>query len=225
MTTPNARRRRAGSQLTAEAIVDASLRIAARGGDGAFTIRRLGNELGTDPTAIYRHFRDKDELTLTVADRILGEVVDQVPANLTWQDTLRHLARIGVSVVEKYPAVGVAMFSRTLRRPNEFRAVELIVHAIHEAGLSGKEAALYSRIVGDAFNAYAGLRAAVALLDPEVREADDSAWSREYRLADPDSYPNIAQISTNLAGVGESDVLESFVDALIQAIEAAARTQ
>ncbi|MFD8982275.1 TetR/AcrR family transcriptional regulator, partial [Streptomyces sp. NPDC059564] len=73
------RSKRAGSQLTPDAIIEASLRIAARGSADAFTVRRLGEELGADPTAIYRHFRDKDELLLSVADRTLGEVLDSIP--------------------------------------------------------------------------------------------------------------------------------------------------
>ena len=38
------------------------------------SVRRLGAELGADPTAIYRHFRDKDELVLALLDRLLAQV-------------------------------------------------------------------------------------------------------------------------------------------------------
>ncbi|MBU3868839.1 TetR/AcrR family transcriptional regulator, partial [Streptomyces sp. 4503] len=87
-----ARSKRAGSHLTPDAIIDASLRIAARGSEDAFTVRRLGEELGADPTAIYRHFRDKDELLLSVADRTLGEVLDSIPEGLDWKGRIRALA-------------------------------------------------------------------------------------------------------------------------------------
>lgn len=87
-----ARSKRAGSQLTPGAIIDASLRIAARGSGDAFTVRRLGEELGADPTAIYRHFRDKDELLLSVADHMLGEALDAIPEGLDWKSRIRALA-------------------------------------------------------------------------------------------------------------------------------------
>ncbi|MFD0568485.1 TetR/AcrR family transcriptional regulator [Kitasatospora gansuensis] len=128
-----ARSKRVGAQLTPEAIIDASLRIAARGSADAFTVRRLGEELGTDPTAIYRHYRDKDELLLSVADRTLGEVLDSIPPGLGWQDRLRALADGSLAVALKYPAVSSAMASRTTRRANEFRVVELILGAVREA--------------------------------------------------------------------------------------------
>ena len=47
---------------------------AVRGGNPEpLTVRRLGKELGADPTAIYRHFRDKDELVRAVLDRLVHE--------------------------------------------------------------------------------------------------------------------------------------------------------
>jgi AcrR family transcriptional regulator len=38
----------------------------------ALTTRALGHRLGVDPTAVYRHFRSKDELVNALADRIVG---------------------------------------------------------------------------------------------------------------------------------------------------------
>lgn len=221
MTTTNNRRRRAGSQLSVDAIIDASLRLAERGGADAFTIRRLGEELGTDPTAIYRHFRDKDELTLAVADRVFGEIVDRIPTDLPWQETLRQLARSLVLAMETYPAIGVAMFARTLRRRNEFRAVELIIGALLDAGLDGYQAAVYYRMIGDTMIAYAGLRAAYRLLDPDVRAADESGWSKEYRMIEQDEFPNISRISKNFSSVSDDDILETQLDALILSVASA----
>jgi AcrR family transcriptional regulator len=37
------------------------------------TTRALGHRLGVDPTALYRHFRNKDELLTAMADSIVGE--------------------------------------------------------------------------------------------------------------------------------------------------------
>ncbi|GLX34123.1 TetR family transcriptional regulator [Streptomyces roseochromogenus] len=218
------RSKRAGSQLTPDAIIEASLRIAARGSADAFTVRRLGEELGADPTAVYRHFRDKDDLLLSVADRTLGEVLDSIPGGLDWKDRLRALAAGSLEVALKYPVVGSTMASRTTRRPNEFRVVELILGAVTEAGLEGAEAAVHYRMVGDSLLAYVGQRAAYMLFDPDVRAADESSWSREYRLVDPEGFPHITGLSAELAGVTEEQIFEVRVEALITAIETRVRT-
>ncbi|MGA6159092.1 TetR/AcrR family transcriptional regulator [Stenotrophomonas sp. NPDC087984] len=219
-----ARSKRAGSQLTPDAIIDASLRIAARGSEDAFTVRRLGEELGADPTAIYRHFRDKDELLLSVADRTLGEVLDSIPEGLDWKGRIRALADGSLAVALKYPVVGSAMASRTTRRPNEFRVVELILGAVMEAGLEGAEAAVHYRMVADSLLAYVGQQAAYLLFAPEVRAADESAWTREYRLVDPRAFPNITGLSAELAEVTDEQIFEAMVGALISAIEKRAGT-
>ncbi|MGW5341930.1 TetR/AcrR family transcriptional regulator [Streptomyces sp. NPDC004050] len=214
-----ARSKRAGSQLTPEAIIEASLRIAARGSEDAFTVRRLGEELGADPTAIYRHFRDKDDLLLSVADRTLGEVLDSIPEGLDWKGRIRALAAGSLEVALRYPVVGSTMASRTTRRPNEFRVVELILGAVREAGLDGAEAAVHYRMVGDSLLAFVGQRAAYLLFDADVRAADESSWNREYRMVDPEVFPNIIGLSTELAEVTEIQIFEVRVEALITAIE------
>ncbi|WP_406289235.1 TetR/AcrR family transcriptional regulator [Embleya sp. NBC_00896] len=213
------RSKRTGTQLTPEAIIDASLRIAARGSADAFTIRRLGEELGTDPTAIYRHFRDKDELLLSVADRTLGEVLDSIPDGLDWQGRLRALAAGSLAVALKYPVVASTMASRTTRRPNEFRVVELILGMVAEAGLVGADAALHYRMVGDSLLAFVGQRAAYLLFDPEVRASDESAWNVEYRLVDVRGFPNITRLGAELAAVTHDEIFDTRVEALITAIE------
>ncbi|MEV4613249.1 helix-turn-helix domain-containing protein [Kitasatospora sp. NPDC049258] len=214
-----ARTKRVGAQLTPESIIEASLRIAARGSADAFTVRRLGEELGTDPTAIYRHFRDKDELLLSVADRTLGEVLDSIPDGLDWKGRLRALAAGSLAVALKYPAVSSAMASRTTRRGNEFRVVELILGAVLEAGLDGAEAAVHYRMVGDSLLAYVGQRAAYLLFDPEVRAADESSWSREYRTVDAQGFPHITRLGQQLAEVTHDQIFHARVEALITAIE------
>ena len=219
MATKTSASKRSGSQLTPEMIIEASLRIAARGGDDAFTVRRLGQELGCDPTAIYRHFRDKDELLLSVADRTLGETLDGVPHGLDWKERLRALAAESLRVGMKYPVVSSLMASRTTRRPNEFRIVELILGAVHEAGLTGADAVVHYRMFGDSILAYVGQHAALQLFAPTEQEGDRSAWSREYRLADRERFPHIAGLVEELAAVTHEEIYAARVEALIDKIE------
>ncbi|MFE2251807.1 hypothetical protein ACFXC2_34520, partial [Streptomyces lavendulae] len=136
----------------------------------------------------------------------------------------RALAAGSLEVALKYPVVGSTMASRTTRRPNEFRVVELILGAVTEAGLEGAEAAVHYRMVGDSLLAYVGQRAAYMLFDPDVRAADESSWSREYRLVDPQGFPHITGLSAELAGVTEEQIFEVRVEALITAIETRVRT-
>ncbi|MBU3868837.1 hypothetical protein KN815_33760, partial [Streptomyces sp. 4503] len=62
------------------------------------------------------------------------------------------------------------------------------------------------------------------LFAPEVRAADESAWTREYRLVDPQAFPNITGLSAELAEVTDEQIFEAMVGALISAIEKRAET-
>ena len=58
-----------GVRLDRDVILRAAQHVLDEDGLSAFTLRRIGSELGADPTAIYRHFRDKDELVIELADQ------------------------------------------------------------------------------------------------------------------------------------------------------------
>jgi AcrR family transcriptional regulator len=77
--TPGHAGREGRARLDRERILDAAEAIAQREGVGKLTIRRIGAELNADPTAIYRHFRDKQELLSELADRFLARCPSTTP--------------------------------------------------------------------------------------------------------------------------------------------------
>lgn len=76
---PAARRRRrptkTGVVLSEELIVETALRLLKEHGADALTVRRLGLALGADPSALYRYFRDTDDLLLAIADELIGRTL------------------------------------------------------------------------------------------------------------------------------------------------------
>ncbi len=59
--------------LSREIILDAAFRAVDADAMNDLTMSRLGRELDADPSAVYRHFRNKDELLLAMADVMLEE--------------------------------------------------------------------------------------------------------------------------------------------------------
>ena len=70
-----AKRRLPRGSLSREIILAAATTIAQRDGLDGLTFQALGAELGAHPTAVYRHFRDKDELTLGLVDALNAEAL------------------------------------------------------------------------------------------------------------------------------------------------------
>ena len=61
-------------------MVDRAMQLADGAGLDALTIRKLANELGVTPMALYWHFRSKDELLDGLAERVWSEIDTDVDA-------------------------------------------------------------------------------------------------------------------------------------------------
>ncbi|MEV0339528.1 helix-turn-helix domain-containing protein [Nocardia sp. NPDC050713] len=208
------------TRLTRDRIVAAAVRIAARGRPDGLTGRALGEELGVDRSAVWRHFADKDALLRAVGDRLLTLAYEQVPAGLDPKARLEALARAVVAVFVGHPYVGSAIASRTTRGPGEFAVVDMMLTALAELGLSPDDVVRYQRMLAVSVLSYAGVSAGYAVLPQKVRDADERAWTREYFALDAEEYPGIAEYSARLADVGPDAVLDTMIEAFWTAVDA-----
>ena len=79
-------------KLSRERILDAALAVVDAEGWDALSMRRLAQELDVWPMAVYRHFRDKEELLAAVA----ATAADRIPAaddGGGWEERLAALLR------------------------------------------------------------------------------------------------------------------------------------
>ena len=67
-------------RLTRARIVAAVTDLLEHGGVDGVSTRTIGEALDVHPTALYRHFRDMDELLREAADGILAGIADEVRA-------------------------------------------------------------------------------------------------------------------------------------------------
>ena len=128
--------------LTRELLVRESLRLLDEHGVTGFSLPKLGRALGADPTAIYRHFASKDELILAIADALIEEGLGGLEPSDCWVETLSEIARRARRTSLAHPAAASLTVYRTTQGPAEMRAVDLIIGALHQAGFTGKEAAV-----------------------------------------------------------------------------------
>jgi AcrR family transcriptional regulator len=204
-------------------IVDAALTVTDRDGLSALTFEALGRELGAHPTAIYRHFRDKDELLLAVTDELHALAqADGLPVTVDWAHDLRMIARRIHGSFMAHPQVGQLLAARTARRRHEFDAVEYIVGCLRRAGLDDVEAARCYRVFADVVLAYSSMEAALAALDPDVRAADLRAWQVDYRLLDPGEYPHVAATIEHVPALDDPSNFELVLDLMIESVRARA---
>ncbi|MEY9969236.1 AcrR family transcriptional regulator [Streptacidiphilus sp. MAP12-16] len=219
--------------LTREAIMEAAFRLCSPEGGGVLTFSRLGKELGADPTAVYRHFRDKDELILALVDVMIEEAVElaAVPAlgPDRWRESLTATARAVRAVYLKRPVLAVLAASRTTASPAETTSVEQVIGVLHRAGLPVIEAAECYRMLLDLTLAMTQSTASFLVLDEESQAKDDAAWSVKYGLLPADRFPLLHQSAPRLTELFRDDaqvfelVLATFLDGVALKIERARR--
>jgi AcrR family transcriptional regulator len=208
--------------LTRELLVRESLRLLDKDGVAGFSLPKLGRALGADPTAIYRHFASKDDLVLAVAEAMIGEGLDGLEPSECWLETLREIARRARRNCLAHPAAASLVACRTTQGPAEMRAVNMIIGALHQAGFTGKEAALTYRAFGDFALFWSGGEGAFLALDEQAQQKDRDAWTRAYLVADRAVYPEIWRIREELPVIEDDDIFETILSLVLDGIAARA---
>jgi AcrR family transcriptional regulator len=207
--------REQAARLDPARIVDAALTIAARDGAPAVTMRRLGNELGVDATAFYRHFRTKDDLVVAMAERMFERELEELDLSGTWRENLSQLLWGGWRVYRGHPG-----FAETLARlPDDLPCLSEIADRtlaeLRRAGLTAADAALVYHSTVDVV-AGTGLFLAVV---PAFSEAGHRDRLRRRLAALPaETHPALAEAADHLYPPVE-DVFASSVELLLDAIQ------
>ena len=185
------------------------------------TFRRLGAALGVAPTAVLRHFRDKDDLLLALGARLLEDAISQVDLDEPdWRTRLLTLCRATRRSFEADPRVAVLVAARTLRREAEFQAADLVIGAVEQAGPRGREAAGVYRALADTALAWTAYLAATHTVGDDLMQRDGLAWSREYVVLPEGRFPHIRNVAGHLAEVDREDQFELTLELLFDAVAA-----
>jgi TetR/AcrR family tetracycline transcriptional repressor len=198
----------ARATLTRDSIIDACLVLVEVEGEDRLTLRRLGEALGTDPTAIYRHFRDKDDLMRAIADRIHGDVLVDLP-DAPWNEVVREVCiRLRRAHLDR-PALAAHVRTGPPLHHNEFALTEVVLGQLLRGGLSNRNAALAYHALIELTVGSASLDAPLAALDLDERVARYGAWRRTYAALDDALYPTSVALAPHLYD-GSADARFAF---------------
>ena len=202
-------------RLDREVIVRAAQHILDEDGLAGLTLRRIGSELGADPTAIYRHFRDKDELVIELADRAFASIPEPDPA-LPWQERLRRLLRGALELYRTNPDFAIALSHQPDDTPGLERIAETTLQALADAGLDPRERAVVYQLLTN-YAVGSGLYISQLALDDWGPETIP-AVRRTYAALPPERFPRCVESAPHLFP-DLDDVYDRGVDVLIAAIE------
>ena len=92
------------ARLSKRAVTDRALKLADADGLDTLTIRKLAQDLGVTPMALYWHFRSKEDLLEGVAERVWDEIDVNVDPAAPWPDQLAGILKSLVSVLRAHPS-------------------------------------------------------------------------------------------------------------------------
>ncbi|AJT62309.1 hypothetical protein T261_0620 [Streptomyces lydicus] len=215
------RRRPTGSGvvLSADLIVDTACRLIDAQGAQAFTVRKLGAALGADPSAVYRYFRNTEDLLLAVADRLIGESMAGFTRTGDWAADLRDFGLRAYRSALRHPQIAAFSTVRVTGRPHEQRAVDTGIGLLLEAGFDEATAVRHYHALVDTVLGHAALDAAFLRLTPAQRTADEGAWRAAYADLPAAEYPSLDRVRGRLSLMAGSAV-EAALDLLISALRA-----
>ncbi|MFC7647081.1 TetR/AcrR family transcriptional regulator [Streptosporangium lutulentum] len=185
-------------KLTREVVVEQALEIGDAEGLQAVTIRRLAQELGVTPMALYWHFKNKELLAIGMADHLVeGFVIEEDYAS-PWQDQLRELVSGLVRVLRRHPcAAEVLSEVDHMAVPSFLRVWDTSLGLAKHAGFSYEESCLISKYL---------LQGAIALAAgpmshhrPGLSDQERADRLRLKRVTlqslPPDVYPHIVEMA------------------------------
>jgi AcrR family transcriptional regulator len=190
------KQRRERERLRRERILATAVALADGGGVDSISMRRIAQELGVVPMALYKHVANKDELLDGMIDVVVGEI-DPPLEGADWKTAMRERILSARRVLLRHPWASRVIESRPEPTPTViaymdsmmglFRSggfsVDLMHHAMHVMG---------SRILGFSQE----------LFDDTSSMPEEEAVAMWTQLAEV--YPNIAALVGEISGGGIS---------------------
>lgn len=207
-------------RLSREVIIVSAVALADAEGLDAVTIRRLAQEHGVTPMAMYWHFNDKDSLLDGLAEYLIEAVRLPAPSDAPWDEQLREILLAFLAAIRPHPAISGLALRRILAAESGLRIAERVLDLLRQAGFgAGRAAEVGTFLVCSVITmvgadpgpwpARAGVEREQALRDKRAR----------LESLPPESYPNVIAAAPALVVCREEDDYFALnLDLLVQGV-------
>lgn len=180
-------------------MVDRALHLADTEGVDALTIRRLAQELGVTPMALYWHFRNKEELIGGLSDQIWSEIRCDIDPAAHWTDQLRYLLQSLLDVLREHSSASALLIGVEKLGASRWNVTEVALEVLRTAGFDPVQA---SEIAGTALWTGLSLVMSEPGYDPSLSEIERAEIQRrkhiELASLPPERYPRLVEAAEPL---------------------------
>jgi AcrR family transcriptional regulator len=212
-------------RLSRATVAEHALKLADSEGLDSVTIRRLAQELGVTPMALYWHFKNKDELMLGIADHVLAGVkATRDPAD-QWLRQLRAMVEVLVDAMRAHPSLHALLQAVDKQAVASFtRATNDALELLSRGGFGLEESYwVSSYLLHGAIGLVAAQPGCPTMMTPEQAVE----WRRQKRLAmeqlPADQFGMVVAFARTMEREPDIDQYYRFgIDLLMSGIEATA---
>lgn len=212
------------TRLDQRTIVDAVLALAEAEPQARITFKRLGEALGVDATAMYRHFRNKDELTRAALDRLAElATVDARASTGDWRTRLEVFVTRVAELSLAHPAIGAEGAMLDPVGPGDVASDEFILEMLTEAGLTGEPLIhAYAAISGFTLAQSAALAQEILMRGAGARDGS-LPWISTFGAVDLSAFPHVREHREALLAIDGIEVYRAGITAILDSIARTAR--
>jgi len=222
-------RRRDRSALSREIVLQAALDLVDAEGLDALTMRRLGQRLGRDPMALYRHTPSRDAVLDGVVELVLSRLsvprVGGPPGarSADWGAQLRDLAHEYRGLALAHPHVVPLLVTRPLATPlglrplGTLRPLEQLLELLVDAGFDPVGALHVYRLYFGFLNGHVLNELQELVADPDEEEALLRLGLHHLPLRD---FPRLRALAGALADYDGAAELDEGMDVLLSGLAA-----
>ncbi|MFZ9628222.1 MAG: TetR/AcrR family transcriptional regulator [Ilumatobacteraceae bacterium] len=194
--------------LTRDDYVDAAIAYIDQHGLESMTLKTIGDALGLSQTALYRYFRDKDDLIGASKERLVGKVaaaLEEHPSG-TPEERLMRIARATRQVFMDHPNMAGTMLVLVNPIDNTTTATSAIVAMFEELGytdsaLTTAYQAFESFVLGAIIFDFAGAPHHHAMRASRLRELRNASFDAMTRQSDGVQQNNDAAFELGLSAL------------------------
>jgi AcrR family transcriptional regulator len=214
---PSAERR---VPLTRDRVLRAAMALADEGGLETLTMRKLGDELGVGPMALYRHVANKDDMVDGIVDLVFGEI-ELPPIGADWKVAMRNRAISVREALSRHRWAVALMESRANPGPANLRHHDAVIGSLRAAGFDMAMAAHAYSLLDSYIYGFAQTQMNL----PFESTSDIAEVAQEMLQPFPlNAYPNLAAFITEHAmnpGYDYGDEFEYGLDVILDGLERA----
>jgi AcrR family transcriptional regulator len=208
----------ARERLNRSRVLQTALALADQGGFDGLSMRRLAENLGVVPMALYKHVADKDELLDGMVDLVFAEV--EVPTGSDWRSAMRIRAISMRDALRRHPWAIGRMESGT-PGPNNLRHHNAVLACLRRDAGFGFRAAVHTYSLLDSYIYGFALqdRSMTGDIPAEAKRRSDVVSARH--PAPDEAYPYLIEVAEQFAahGYDYGQEFEFGLDLILDAIQ------